>query len=322
MLSIVIPAWNEVESIAPLHAEIAAVAAEHTYDIEIIFVDDGSKDGTWNEIRKLSASDSRVRGIRLRRQFGKAAALNAGFRAAKGEIIVTLDADLQDDPREIPNLLAKMDEGLDVVSGWKKTRHDPWHKVGPSRVFNWLVSTMTGVHMHDHNCGMKSYRREIFDEVRLYGELHRFVPVLAHARGFRVSEIVIQHRPRKFGHSKFGVSRFIKGFLDLLTVKFLTGFGQRPQHLLGALGLLFFALGSLGLVYLGIYWLIAHANPDWKWVPLHERPALLYSLGSLLLGGQMMSIGFLAEMITAYHGRDADAYSIAERLNDSNDATR
>jgi glycosyltransferase involved in cell wall biosynthesis len=319
MLSIVIPAWNEVESIAPLHAEIAVVAAERSYDLEIIFVDDGSKDGTWDAIRKLTASDARVRGIRLRRQFGKAAALNAGFRAARGEIIVTLDADLQDDPREIPNLLAKMDEGFDVVSGWKKTRHDPWHKVGPSRVFNWLVSTMTGVHMHDHNCGMKSYRREIFDEVRLYGELHRFVPVLAHARGFRVAEIVIQHRPRKFGHSKFGVSRFIKGFLDLLTVKFLTGFGQRPQHLLGALGLLFFAIGSLGLVYLAIYWLIAHANPSWGWPALHERPALLYSLGSLLLGGQMMSIGFLAELITAYHGRDADAYSIAERLNDPRD---
>jgi glycosyltransferase involved in cell wall biosynthesis len=316
MLSIVIPAWNEVESIAPLYGEIAAVGAEHGYKMEIIFVDDGSTDGTWTSISSLAKSDPCVRGIRLRRQFGKAAALNAGFRAASGETIVTLDADLQDDAREIPNFLAKMDEGFDVVSGWKKTRHDPWHKVWPSRVFNWLVSTLTDVRMHDHNCGMKSYRREVFDEVRLYGELHRFVPVLAHARGFKVAEIVINHRPRKFGRSKFGISRFVKGFLDLLTVKFLTGFGQRPQHLLGALGLLFFVLGSFGLVYLGIYWVITRLHPDWGWPPLHDRPALLYSLGSLLLGGQMMSIGFLAELITAYYGRDADAYSIAERLND------
>jgi glycosyltransferase involved in cell wall biosynthesis len=320
MLCIVIPAWNEVESISPLHAEIVALAFERGYALEIIFIDDGSTDGTWAAIRKLTTSDPRVRGIRLRRQFGKAAALNAGFRAARGEIIVTLDADLQDDPREIPNLLAKMDEGFDVVSGWKKTRHDPWHKVWPSRVFNWLVSTLTGVKMHDHNCGMKSYRREIFDEVRLYGELHRFVPVLASARGFRVAEVEVNHRPRKFGHSKFGVARFVKGFLDLLTVKFLTGFGQRPQHLLGAIGLLFFFLGSLGLVYLGIYWVLRQANPEWQWEPLHNRPALLYSVASLLLGGQLMSIGFLAELITAYHGRDSDAYSIAERLNEPGDS--
>jgi glycosyltransferase involved in cell wall biosynthesis len=322
MLSIVIPAWNEVESVAPLHGEIVAVAADRGYEIEIIFVDDGSNDGTWHAIRTLAASDSRVRGIRLRRQFGKAAALNAGFRAARGEIIVTLDADLQDDPREIPNLLAKLYEGFDVVSGWKQTRHDPWHKVWPSRVFNWMVSTLTGLRMHDHNCGMKCYRREVFDEVRLYGELHRFVPVLAHARGFRVTEVVIQHRARKFGHSKFGVTRFIKGFLDLLTVKFLTGFGQRPQHLLGALGLFFFVLGSAGLFYLGVYWVITHVHKDWNWPPLHDRPALLYSLGSLLLGGQMMSIGFLAELITAYNGRDSDAYSIAERLNEPDTSHR
>ncbi len=188
-----------------------------------------------------------MRGIRFRRNFGKAAALNAGFRAARGETIITLDADLQDDPHEIPKFLAKIDEGCDVVSGWKQVRHDPWHKVLPSRVFNWLVSHMTGVRLHDHNCGMKSYRREVFDEVRLYGELHRFVPVLADARGFRIGEVVINHRPRKFGKSKYGVSRIAKGFFDLLTVKFLTGFGQRPQHLLGMVGLLFFFLGFLGL---------------------------------------------------------------------------
>ncbi len=168
---------------------------------------------------------------------------------------MTLDADLQDDPREIPRFLTAISTGLDVVSGWKKVRHDPWHKVFPSRVFNWLVSRLTGVSLHDHNCGMKCYRREVFKEVRLYGELHRFVPVLAAARGFRVGEITIAHRPRRFGRSKYGMRRFVTGFLDLLTVKFLTGFGQRPQHLLGAVGLLCFFLGGLELLYLTVYWM-------------------------------------------------------------------
>jgi hypothetical protein len=203
-----------------------------------------------------------------------------------------------------------MGEQLDVVSGWKKIRHDPWHKVFPSRVFNWLVSTLTGVDLHDHNCGMKCYRREVFHEVRLYGELHRFVPVLAHARGFRVGEVVIQHRPRKFGHSKYGMRRFLRGFLDLLTVKFLTGFGQRPQHALGAVGLGFFLLGAAGICYLTIYWVQAQLDPAQP--PLHERPALIYSVAALLLGGQLISIGFLAELILAYTGRDSETYSVAE----------
>jgi dolichol-phosphate mannosyltransferase len=180
-------------------------------------------------------------------------------------------------------------------------------------VFNLLVSWLTGVWLHDHNCGMKCYRTPIFKEVRLYGELHRFIPVLAAARGYKVGEIEIDHRPRRFGHSKYGVHRFVKGFLDLLTVKFLTGYGQRPQHLLGTIGLLAFALGALGLILLGITWLINLAYPK-TFLPLHERPLLIYSVAALLLGAQMMSIGFLAELITAYQGRDEDSYSIAERI--------
>ncbi len=191
-----------------------------------------------------------MRGLRLRKNFGKAAALQAGFKAARGSRVVTLDADLQDDPREIPRFLAEMDQGIDVVSGWKKVRHDPWHKVGPSRVFNWLVGVMTGVRLHDHNCGFKAYRREVCDEIRLYGELHRFIPVLAAARGWKVGEIVVHHRPRQFGRSKYGVTRIIKGFLDLLTVSFLTDYGQRPQHLLGSIGLLCFAFGTIGITLL------------------------------------------------------------------------
>ncbi|MGH7173089.1 MAG: hypothetical protein ACRELG_22640, partial [Gemmataceae bacterium] len=203
---------------------------------------------------------------------------------------------------------------LDVISGWKRVRHDPWHKVWPSRVFNQMVSWLTGVRLHDHNCGMKCYRAEIFREVRLYGELHRFIPVLAAARGFRVGEVEINHRPRRFGHSKYGVRRFIKGFLDLLTVKFLTGFGQRPQHLLGGLGLISFLLGNLGLVYLTVIWIIRLWYPE-KYDPLHQRPLLIYALAALLLGAQMMSIGFLAELVTAYTSRDEDSYSIAEKTH-------
>jgi glycosyltransferase involved in cell wall biosynthesis len=236
MISAVIPVYNEAESLDELHRELSEVAAAHQYDLEVIFIDDGSTDGSWETIERLAADDPRIRGIRFRRNFGKAAALTAGFSEAQGRIDLTLDADLQDDPAEIPNFLSQMQEGLDVVSGWKKVRHDPWHKVGPSRIFNWLVGYMTGVKLHDHNCGFKCYRREIFDEVRLYGEMHRFVPVLAAARGWRVGEIVVQHRARKFGQSKYGFRRFVKGFLDLLTVYFLTGYGQRPQHLLGTLG--------------------------------------------------------------------------------------
>jgi dolichol-phosphate mannosyltransferase len=315
MLSVVVPVYNEEQSLVTLHQELDAVARARSYQLDMIFVDDGSTDGSWAVIRRLAEKDPRLRGIRFRRNFGKAAALSAGFDHARGSLIMTLDADLQDDPAEIPHFLAKMEEGFDVVSGWKKVRRDPWHKVGPSRLFNWVVSRMTGVVLHDHNCGMKCYRREIFEEVRLYGELHRFVPVLAAARGYRVDEVVIHHRPRQFGRSKYGVTRFVKGFLDLLTVKFLTGFSQRPQHVLGTIGLISFLLGAFGLTYLAIYWVVGQLQPDWNLLPLHQRPAVIYSVGLLLLGGQLMSIGFLGELIIAYQGRDLQPYSIAEKTD-------
>jgi len=319
MISTVIPVLNEAESLETLHAELSAVADARGFRLDMVFVDDGSTDDSWAVIRRLAGEDERVHGIRLRRNFGKAAALSAGFQAVKGDLVMTLDADLQDDPKEIPAFLEKLAEGYDVVSGWKRVRHDPWHKVYPSRVFNWLVSRMTGVELHDHNCGMKCYRREVLSEVRLYGEMHRFVPVLAAARGFRVGELPIEHRPRRFGYSKYGVHRFLKGFLDLLTVVFLTGFGQRPQHLLGTVGLGSFVLGAVGMFYLTCLWIVSRLFSFMEPVSLSDRALLYYSLAAMLLGGQIISLGFLAELITAYTGRDADTYSVLESTSDAPD---
>jgi glycosyltransferase involved in cell wall biosynthesis len=312
MLSLVIPLYNEKDNLVRLHAEIAEAIRDVESAIEIIFVDDGSTDGSWQTILRLARADARVQGIRFRRNFGKAAALRAGFEAARGDFMLTLDADLQDDPAEIPFFLSAIRHDLDVVSGWKRVRHDPWHKVWPSRVFNRLVSWLTGVRLHDHNCGMKCYRAEVVREVQLYGERHRFIPVLAAARGFRVGEIEIQHRPRLHGHSKYGFRRFFKGFLDLLTVKFLTVFDQRPQHFLGAIGLLAFFAGGLGLAYLAFTWLVRLWDAA-AYLPLAERPLLTYSVAALLLGAQMLSLGFLAELLTSYQNREADIFSIAER---------
>jgi glycosyltransferase involved in cell wall biosynthesis len=309
MISVVVPVHDEEMSLATLHGELAAVfATDALGPVEFIFVDDGSRDGSWGVLEALARRESRIRAIRFRRNFGKAAALTAGFEAARGELVFTLDGDLQDDPAEIPRFLAALDQGFDVISGWKRTRHDPWHKVYPSRVFNWIVSRLTGCHLHDHNCGFKVYRRGVLQEVGIYGELHRFVPVLAHARGFRVSEIEVRHRKRRHGTSKYGFSRFFKGFLDLLTVRFLTRFSQRPLHVLGAIGLGLFGLGSLGMIYLAVIWL------DPRNQPIGNRPLLFYSIALLLIGLQLLSMGVLAELITAYNIRAEDTYSIAERI--------
>ena len=313
MLSIVVPTYNEAPSLAALYGEICEVATANGYELDVIFVDDGSTDDSWEIICGLAAADPHVRGIRFRRNFGKAAALSAGFAQIRGDFVMTLDADLQDDPHEIPRFLAAVEKNLDVVSGWKQIRQDPWHKVFPSRVFNRMVSGLTGVKLHDHNCGMKCYRREVLGEVRLYGELHRFVPVLAAGRGYRVGEIVVNHRRRKFGRSKYGLHRFVNGFLDLLTVKFLTGYGQRPQHLLGTIGLFCFLPGTVWAIWLALYWIVSRLKVfGLEPIQLHESPAPLYAIGLLLVGAQFMSIGFLAELLIAYREPDQKPYSISD----------
>lgn len=311
-ISIVVPVYNEAESLRELHQQIATVAVTHNLALEIVFVDDGSRDASWSIVTALASEDPRVRGLRFRRNFGKAAALTAGLRTARGPLLMMMDADLQDDPAELPQFLAKLNDGYDVVNGWKQRRLDPWHKVYPSRVFNWLIGRLTGLHLHDHNCGLKLFRRAVADEIRLYGELHRFIPVLAFARGFRVTELVVNHRPRQFGYSKYGVRRFLRGFLDLLTVSFLTSYGQRPQHILGGIGLLFFGLGLVGLSYLAGLWCLMHVVGVLKADPIGVRPLLAYSLASTLLGAQAISFGLLAELIVHYTSRERDAFSVAE----------
>jgi dolichol-phosphate mannosyltransferase len=312
-ISIVIPVLNEVDSLDELFREIKTVAESNHYDVEIVFVDDGSTDGSWDVMSRLAATEKRVIAIRFRKNFGKASALRAGIEQSVGEIIVTMDADLQDDPAEMPALIDKLHEGLDCVSGWKTVRQDSLGKRMSSKLFNWLVGWLTGTRLHDHNCGFKAYRREIFDEVRLYGERHRFIPVLAAARGYRVDEVPVHHRARRHGKSKYGFRRLPKGFLDLLSVSFLTGFNQRPQHFIGSVGLASFGLGLLGLIWMSIYWILRMtAFEDWE--PLHQRPVVLYSVAALLLGAQLLCMGFLAELIVA-RGQDRESpFSISDRV--------
>ncbi len=309
---------DEEESLEKLHSEICRQCDSLSLDYQIVFVDDGSTDRSWEVAQALVAENGQTEAIRFRRNFGKAAALSAGFSACHGEIVITMDADLQDDPEEIPRFLEKLDEGYDVVSGWKRVRHDPWHKVLPSRVFNALVSNLTKVKLHDHNCGFKAYRRQIFDEVTLYGELHRFVPVLASARGWKVAEIEVEHHAREFGRSKYGVSRLIKGFLDLLTIYFLTGFAGRPLHLIGSLGLFCFAGGGACMVYLSATWVLSRLN-DAKIddVHLHQSALFYYCILAVLLGGQMVVAGLLAELIVARTSASHKPYSVAERIGKS-----
>lgn len=310
-ISVVIPVFNEVGTLEQLHQEISKVAEENDYNVQIVFVNDGSNDGSWDIISRLAEEDSRVLGVSFRRNFGKAASLREGFSRATGDIIVMMDADLQDNPKELPKLLSKMQEGYDVVSGWKKTRHDPWHKRYPSKGFNALVGSLSGLHLHDHNCGFKCFYREVVDEIDMYGERHRFIPVLAAAQGFKVGEVAVEHRPRTSGESKYGWSRIPKGLLDIFTIQLVTKFKNRPQHWLGSAGLGSLSLGGLCMVYLACLWIASRLTGGTP-IHLHETAALYYSMVLVILGAQFLAVGLVAELIVAVSVRERRTYSVRE----------
>jgi glycosyltransferase involved in cell wall biosynthesis len=303
-LSVVIPLYNEEGSLRELYDQLrSAIGKIGRY--EIIFIDDGSTDGSMRVLHELRHRDKRVKIIRFRRNFGKSAALSAGFTHAEGNFIVTMDADLQDDPHEIPNLLHEIKKGFDLVSGWKKKRRDPITKTIPSRFFNFVTSLLTGIHLHDFNCGLKIYKREVVKEVQVYGELHRYIPVLASWHGFRVTEIAVQHHPRKYGKTKFGVGRFWKGFLDLLTVLFTTRYMQRPLHLFGFWGMIFVLLGCLVDGYLAYLKLT-------EGMSLSNRPLFLAGVLMIIVGVQVVSVGLLGELVTKSRHISEKEYSIRE----------
>ncbi len=289
-LSIVVPLYNEEESLKPLLEEIRKGVKNLQIRYEIIFVDDGSTDNSLKVIKELTRRDTRIRFISFRKNYGKSAALNAGFKSATGDVVITMDADLQDDPLEIPNLLDKIEEGYDLVSGWKKIRFDPFIKKYSSRFFNWVTRIFSGIKIHDFNCGLKAYRAEVVKSIYVHGELHRYIPVLAGWKGFKITETVVKHHPRRYGKTKFGISRFFKGFVDLITVIFTTRYIRRPLHLFGFVGFLSFVAGFVIDAILTFFWLFYHK-------PLSNRPLLLLGLLLMIVGVQLFAIGLLGEMM-------------------------
>jgi glycosyltransferase involved in cell wall biosynthesis len=308
VISVVVPVHNEERSVALLYDELRSALEPLGTPWEAIFVDDGSTDGSFAALTRLHNSADNVRVVRLRRNFGKAAALRAGFDQAQGETVVTIDGDLQDDPAEIPRLLAKLDEGFDLVSGWKTRRRDPLSRRVLSRIFNRVTGWFSGVHLHDMNCGLKAYRAEVVHGLRLYGELHRFIPVLAHYRGFRIAELPVNHRPREHGRSRYGVERYLRGFLDLLTVSFIGRYRHRPLHLFGGLGLILGVFGTAILVYLTVLKALGNA--------IGHRPLLLLGVLLVVIGMQFFSLGLISEMITSHHEERAGERDRAELLVD------
>jgi glycosyltransferase involved in cell wall biosynthesis len=299
VISVVVPVYDEELTLAPLYDELEAALEPAGHEWEVVFVDDGSSDGSFGALTRLHTAHENVRVIRLRRNFGKAAALAAGFAQARGDVVVTIDADLQDDPGEIPRLLAKLDEGFDLVTGWKTKRRDPWLRRALSRLFNAATSRVSGLRLHDLNCGLKAYRTEALNGLRIYGELHRFLPVLAHYRGFRVTELPVNHRPRAHGRSRYGPERYLRGFFDLLTVTFIGRYRYRPLHLFGGLGLVLSTVGFAVLVYLTVLKAMGEA--------IGHRPLLLLGVLLVVVGLQFFSLGLLSEMVTSQHEERAGA---------------
>ena len=306
-ISIVVPVLNERESLPHLHKELTDTLRAVGKSYEIIFVDDGSSDGSVEVVRDIAANDDAVVLVELRRRFGKSTGLQAGFRVSRGEIVITLDADLQDDPKEIPRFLEALENDYDLVSGWKEDRKDPLMKTIPSKFFNFVTSKMSGLKLRDFNCGFKAYRKEVIDDLNIYGELYRYIPVVVHAKGFRVGEIAVSHRARQFGESKYGLERFIRGPLDLLTIMFLISFQKRPLHLFGPVGVL---VGSVGLMinaYLAVLWFQGQGIGD--------RPLLMLGILLIIVGIQILVFGLLGEMIAATSYRSSDVEKLIRRIN-------
>ena len=298
-ISIVIPLYNEDESLPKLTEWIVKVMKEHAFTYEILFIDDGSNDDSWKVIGELNQQYSEVRGISFRRNYGKSAALQVGFQACEGDVVITMDADLQDSPDEIPELYRLIkEEKYNLISGWKKKRFDPIGKTIPSKFFNFTVRIFTGIKLHDFNCGLKAYQKKVVKSIEIYGEMHRYIPVIAQRAGFRkIGEKVVQHRKREFGTTKFGFERFINGYLDLLSVLFITRFGKKPMHLFGVLGTLMFLVGSGAALFLGIQKLIAVSNGV-NMERVTANPLFLISLIAMVIGTQLFLTGFLGELIS------------------------
>ncbi|HEY6906713.1 MAG TPA: glycosyltransferase family 2 protein [Ignavibacteriaceae bacterium] len=288
-LSVVIPLYNEEESLNPLTNEIKKALKTVNISFEVLFVDDGSDDNSLKIIKEICRTDKRFKYISFRKNYGKSAALQIGFKNVSGDVVVTMDADLQDDPNEIYSLIKKLEEGSDLVSGWKKVRHDPFIKRTSSRFFNFVTRIMSGIKIHDFNCGLKAYKREVTDNIKVYGELHRYVPVLADWQGFKISEIPVKHHPRRYGKTKFGLSRFFKGFIDLITVIFATRYIKRPMHFFGFFGAMSFLVGLVVNGYLTVLWIIGE--------PLSNRPMLFLGILLIIVGVQFFSVGLLGEMM-------------------------
>jgi len=313
-LSLVIPTYNEEESLVELTQWIVSVMTAHNFSYEIIYVDDGSRDKSWDIITKLSVENENIKAIRFRRNYGKSAALNTGFEAAQGDVVITMDSDLQDNPDEIPELFKMITEdGYDLVSGWKRKRYDPITKTIPTKLYNWATRRMTKIKLHDFNCGLKAYKRDVIKSIEVYGEMHRYIPVIARRAGFtKIGEKVVKHQERKYGTTKFGFERFINGFLDLLSISFVTRFGRRPMHFFGTIGTLFFLGGgciSLWLLFEKI-WGLAH---NLRIRDITDQPLFYLALVTMLIGSQLFLTGFLAEMI-ARNSSDRNKYLISEKI--------
>jgi len=311
-ISVVIPLYNEEQSIGILYREITDVLNRMERSYEIIFVNDGSTDSSPTVLEDISHNDPATTILHFRKNFGKAAALSAGFKEARGEIIITMDADLQDNPSEIPTFVRGIESGYDLVSGWKFDRKDPLSKTLPSKVFNKVVSMTTGLRLHDFNCGFKAYRRKLVNNIQIYGELHRYIPALAHGEGYRVMEVKVDHRPREYGKSKYGWERYLRGMLDLLTVLFITKYTQKPLHLFGSVGMMFIFLGGIINAYLAVIWMLGAA--------IGHRPLLFLGVLLMVLGVQFVSTGLLGEMITRSQSHDETA--LVDRISRGSEARK